>query len=155
MDLRKLQAEYHIVTQEKLVVGAIVRTELGEEDGLVLKSGATSRTKMLVIVGVDAERGLCYGSLLINTRINPRAEFSEAFLQTQYVLRQEVYSHFLRYDSHLDCAKIFSIQVEKLLSGTYLGILEQDDKDAVFQLLKSTVVLSAKLKRRFGILPPK
>ena len=110
---------------------------------------------MLVIVGVDAERGLCYGSLLINIRINPRAEFSEAFLQTQYVLRQEAYSHFLRYDSHLDCAKIFSIQVEKLLSGTYLGILEQDDKDAVFQLLKSTVVLSAKLKRRFGILPPK
>ena len=58
MDLRELQAEYHIVTQEKLVVGAIIRTELGEEDGLVLKSGATSRTKMLVIVGVD-QRGDC------------------------------------------------------------------------------------------------
>ena len=66
--MRELQAEYHIVTQEKLVVGAIIKTELGEEDGLVLKAGVATRTKMLVIVGIDAERGLCYGSLLINTR---------------------------------------------------------------------------------------
>lgn len=49
MDLRELQAEYirqqRQVTDERIAMGALIRTILSESDGLILKEGRTEKPK--------------------------------------------------------------------------------------------------------------
>ena len=151
MRLEELQADYRTVTLEKLEVGALIETALGEDDGLVLKNGRQSKPKKLIIVGVDKETGTCYGSVLVNTNMNPKANYSEAYLAAQYLLKQENYENYLRYDSYVDCGQVFSFSIEKLLSGQYFGKLNEKDIKGVFDILETTETLSTKLKKRFGI----
>ena len=42
VDLRLLQQEYHTVTEEKLKVGALIETVLGEDDGLAYEDFLTN-----------------------------------------------------------------------------------------------------------------
>lgn len=52
MELRELQAEYlrqqRQVTDERIAVGALIRTILSEADGLVFKNGRTEKNLSLV-----------------------------------------------------------------------------------------------------------
>ena len=54
MELRELQAEYlrqqRQVTDERIAVGALIRTILSEADGLVFKNGRTEKPKRLVVL---------------------------------------------------------------------------------------------------------
>ena len=152
MDFRELQEESRVVTDEKIAVGALIIMSLTREEGLVLKPGKTERRKRLIIIGVDKERGLCYGSLLVNTNMNPQSEYSAEYLSAQYLLRREPhYESFLDYDSFVDCAEVISISYEKLLKGEYHGMLEEDDRKAIFNVLEHTKTLSTSMKKRFGI----
>ena len=151
MDLRELQAEYRKVTPDKLVPGTLVLTELSTEDGLTLVD-RESKIKRLVVIGVDRQRNICYGSLLVNTKPNPRARYSEEFLRAQFLLKREDYPDFLRYDSTLDCGELFSIPIQKLVAGQYYGSLKDSDKQAVWQILQSTTIHSSKQKNRYGIM---
>lgn len=49
MDLRQLQEEYindqRKVTEEKIQVGALFRTILSEDDGLIFRNGRTQKPK--------------------------------------------------------------------------------------------------------------
>lgn len=155
MELRDLQsaylAEQRKVTEERLVVGALIRTILSVEDGLVFKNGRLEKPKRLVIIGIDKENGLCYGSVLVNTNQNPRASYSEEYLTAQYMLSQEIYPEFLDYDSFADCGVLFSIPISKLLLGEYFGKLNEDDLKNLFDILETTETLSTKQKKRYGI----
>lgn len=150
-DLRELQAEYHTVTEEKLIVGALVETVLSEEDGLVFKDNRTSKPKKIIIVGTDRECAICFGSILVNTNMSPQAEYSDEHLAAQYLLKKENYPDFLKYDSFVDCAKVFSIPIKKLLSGQYFGQLNEEDIAGIFEILETTETLTTKQKKRFGI----
>lgn len=72
MDLRQLQQEYldnlRKVTEEKLEIGTLIRTVISIDEGLVFKDGRKQKPKKMVIIGVDSERQICYGSVLVNTR---------------------------------------------------------------------------------------
>lgn len=155
MDLREMQeafkAESRKVTVERLEIGVLILTILSEEDGLVFKNGRTEKPKRLVIIGVDKDNGVCYGSVLVNTDMNPRANYSEEYLTAQYMLSQENYPEFLRYDSFADCGVIFAIPIEKLLKGEYYGKLTEEDQRNLFDILETTETLSTKQKKRFGI----
>lgn len=144
-------AEQRRVTEERLEIGALIRTILSEEDGLVFKNGRTEKPKRLVIIGVDKENGICFGSVLVNTNQNPRASYSEEYLTAQYMLTQENYPEFLDYDSFADCGVLFSIPIAKLTSGEYFGKLNEDDQKNLFDILETTETLSTKQKKRFGI----
>lgn len=146
-----MQDDYRKVTVTKLEAGAMVETVLGEEDGLTLKPGKTSRNKKLVVVGVDKVDDLCYGSVLINSAMNPRSSYSDAFLSAQYLLKPENYPDFLTHESFVDCAKVFSFPLSKLLNGSYFGVLNEDDRVGIFEILETTDTLSTKEKKRFGI----
>lgn len=154
MDLRKLQkaylAEARAVTDLRLHVGALIRTILSEDDGLRLV-GRKEKPKRLVIIGIDKTNGLCYGSILVNTRMNPRAGYSDQYLAAQYMLRQADYPDFLDYDSYADCGELFAIPILKLKAGQYFGQLTPDDLSGIFTLLETTPTLSTKQKKRFGI----
>lgn len=72
MDLRELQKVYldnlRQVTEDKLSIGSLVRTVISVDEGLVFKDGRKQKPKKLVIVGVDKEKEICYGSVLVNTK---------------------------------------------------------------------------------------
>lgn len=73
MDLRELQKNYldnlRKVTEDKLEIGSLVRTVISIEEGLVFKDGRKQKPKKLVIIGVDKVKKVCYGSVLVNTKM--------------------------------------------------------------------------------------
>lgn len=156
MDLRQLQKDWldnlRKVSEDKLEMGALVRTIISIDEGLVLKDGREQKPKKLVIIGVDRVQRVCYGSILINTKMSPKAEYSEAFLAAQYLLSQSSYPDFLKYDSYVDCGMLFSIPLTKLLEGEYFGRLTDEDLNNIIRILKTTETLTPKDKKRFGIL---
>lgn len=155
MKLSELQEEFwrkeHEVTEERLVRGALILTILSEDDGLTFNNGRTSKPKRLVVIGIDKRQELCYGSVLVNTKMNPKASFSDEFLSAQYLLQQKNYSDFLDYDSFVDCGVIFSIPLQKLKSGMYYGLLNEEDLSSIMDILETTDTLSTKQKKQFGI----
>lgn len=144
-------AEQRKVTNERLEIGALILTILSGEDGLVLKDGRTEKPKRIILIGVDRDNGVCYGSVLVNTDMNPRANYSEEYLTAQYLLSRESYPEFLRYDSFVDCGVVFAIPIEKLVKGEYYGKLTEEDRRNLFDILETTETLSTKQKKRFGI----
>lgn len=155
MKLSELQEEFwrkeHEVTEERLVRGALILTILSEEDGLTFNNGRTSKPKRLVVIGIDKRQELCYGSVLVNTKMNPKASFSDEFLSAQYLLQQKNYSDFLDYDSFVDCGVIFSIPIQKLKSGKYYGLLNEEDLSSIMDILETIDTLSTKQQKQFGI----
>lgn len=156
MDLRQLQQEYldnlRKVTEEKLNIGSLIRTVISIDEGLVFKDARKQKPKKMVIIGVDSERQICYGSVLVNTKMRPKSAYSESFLATQYLLLQTNYPDFLKYDSYVDCGMLFSIPLKKLLEGEYFGKLTEADLQGIFDILKTTETLTVKEKKRFGII---
>ena len=155
MDLRELQAEYlrhqRQVTDERIAIGALIRTILSETDGLTFKNGRTEKPKRLVVIGVDSENALCFGSVLVNTKLNPRAQYSSEYLSAQYELKQENYPEFLDYNSFVDCGELFSIPIERLKQGEFFGFLTDEDRNGIFDLLEASDIFSTKQKKRYGI----
>ena len=155
MDLRELQAEYlrqqRQVTDERIAIGALIRTTLSETDGLTFKDGRTEKPKRLVVIGVDHDQALCFGSVLVNTKLNPKAQYSEEYLSAQYELKQENYPEFLDYNSYVDCGELFSIPIERLKQGEFYGYLTEEDKNGIFDILETSDIFSTKQKKRYGI----
>lgn len=155
MDLRKLQETYlqklRQVTEDKLEIRSLVRAIISIEEGLVFKDGRKQKPKRIVVIGVDKQKKVCYGSVLVNTKMSPKAQYSKSFLSAQYLLRQSDYPEFLRYDSYVDCGMLFSIPLEKLLAGEYFGTLTDADLHGIFDILKTTETLTNKERKRFGI----
>ncbi len=155
MDLRALQAEYQRqhreVTDERIDVGALIRTVLSESDGLTFKNGRTEKPKRLVVIGIDREEALCFGSVLVNTKMNPQAQYSDEYLSAQYELKQENYPDFLDYNSYVDCGVLFSIPTERLKQGEFFGYLNDADREGIFALLETSDIFSTKQKKRYGI----
>jgi hypothetical protein len=156
MDLRELQRAYlekeREVTAEKLGFGSLVRTELTDEDGMNFKDGRSRKPKLLVIVGVDLVNRVCYGTVLVNTKPNPRAKYSEEYKSAQYLLQYSNYPHFLKYDSYVDCGCLLTIPFARLERGEYFGCLVEQDKHMIKTLLETSETISPKMKKRFGII---
>ncbi len=155
MDLREIQTEYlrqqRKVTDERIAIGALIRTVLSEADGLIFKNGRKEKPKRLIVIGVDRENALCFGSVLVNTKMNPQAEFSDEYLTAQYELKQEDYPEFLDYNSYVDCGELFSIPIERLRQGEFFGFLTDTDRDGIFDILETSDIFSTKEKKRYGI----
>lgn len=155
MDLRELQAEYlrqqRQVIDERIAIGALIRTILSETDGLTFKNGRTEKPKRLVVIGVDRENALCFGSVLVNTKLSPKAQYSAEYLSAQYQLKRETYPEFLDHDSYIDCGELFSIPIERLKQGEFFGFLTDEDRDGIFDLLETSDIFSTKQKKRYGI----
>lgn len=104
-----------------------------------------------MVIGVDHEQALCFGSVLVNTKLNPKAQYSAEYLSAQYELKQENYPEFLDYNSFVDCGELFSIPVERLKQGEFFGFLTDEDRNGIFDLLETSDIFSTKQKKRYGI----
>lgn len=155
MDLRELQADYlrkqREVTEERIKIGALIRTILSENDGLTFKNGRKEKPKRLVVIGVDRDTALCFGSVLVNTKPSPKAVYSEEYLSAQYELKQRDYPEFLKYNSYVDCGELFSIPIDRLKQGEFFGFLNETDRKGIFNILESSDIFSTKEKKRYGI----
>jgi len=155
MDLRELQAERQRqereVTDERIVIGALIRTVLSDADGLIFKDGRIEKPKLLVIIGIDRMKAMCYGSVLVNTKLSPKAKYTEEYLSAQYELKYEHYPEFLKYNSYVDCGELFSISIERLKQGEFFGLLRDDDRHGIFEILETSDIFSTKQKKRYGI----
>lgn len=154
MDLRVLQdefmADYRKVTKEKLQPGALIETNFTDEE-IIIRDGRKQKPKKLIIIGYDKENDTYYGSIFINTNMNPKSGLSPEFFASQYLIRKENYDSFLRYDSYVDCAGIIACSTEKLLSGDYYGTLNDEDQTNIWNILETTETLTTKQKKRYGI----
>lgn len=65
------------------------------------QDGRKEKPKRLVVIGVDRETALCFGSVLVNTKPSPKAEYSEEYLSAQYELKQRDYPEFV-YDQPME-----------------------------------------------------
>lgn len=139
------------VTEEKIEKGALIETLVSEEEGLTFIDGRKQKPKKLIIINVDRENNVCYGALLVNSKMNPKAGYSDEYMSSQYLLKQEDYPSFLRYDSYADCSEIFRIPIVKLLSGEYFEKLKEEDLNGIFDILETSDILTTKEKKRFGI----
>lgn len=154
VDLRALQDEYikkfREVTREKLKPGALIETNFTDEE-IVIKDGRKQKPKKLIIIGYDKESDTYYGSVFVNTKMNPKSDFSEEFFASQYLIKKENYCDFLRYDSYVDCGGIISCSIVKLLSGEFFGELNEEDHKNIWNILETTDTLTTKQKKRYGI----
>lgn len=139
------------VTEDKLTIGSLIITILSTDDGLVFKNSQTEKPKRLVVVGFDNDKKLIYGAVLVNTKMSPKAAYSDEFMSAQYLLKQDNYPDFLDYDSYVDCGELFALSLEKLITGRYCGCLTEEDKEYIFHILETTETLTTKEKKRFGI----
>lgn len=155
MDLRELQACFREkeqkVTDERLQPGALILIVLSEEEGLVFKNGRSEKPKRIVLIGIDKLNEVCYGSVLVNTRMSPKACFSDEYLSVQFLLKQSDYPEFLDYDSYADCGVLFCIPIAKLKRRSYFGMLNDIDMRGIWDILETTDTISTKQKKRFGI----
>lgn len=155
MDLRELQADYlrkqREVTDERIAVGSLIRTILSENDGLTFKDGRKEKPKRLVVIGVDRDTALCFGSVLVNTKPSPKGKYSAEYLTAQYELKQKDYPEFLQYNSYVDCGELFSIPIDRLKQGEFFGFLTETDREEIFNILETSDIFSTKEKKRYGI----
>lgn len=154
-DFHILQDQYlkklRKVTKEKIERGALIEAALSEEDGLVFTDGRRQKPKKLIIIGVDKKEDVCYGALLVNSKINPKAGYSDEYMSAQYLIQKECHPDFLRYDSYVDCSIIFTLHLSKLLNGEYFGKLNDVELREIFDILETSDILMTKDKKRFNI----
>lgn len=88
--------EFRKVTREKLLPGALIETNFTDEE-IVIKDGRKQKPKpkpkKVIIIGYDKDNDTYYGSVFINTKINPKAEISGEVLASISSSRQTM-SHF-------------------------------------------------------------
>lgn len=94
---------------------------------------------------------MCFGSVLVNSEMNPQADYSPEYLRAQYLIHKDDYPDFLDYDSYVDCAVVFALPAGKLLAGKYFGELTEEDRKGIFDILETTDTLTTNQKKRFGI----
>ena len=103
------------------------------------------------MIGIDCDNALCFGSVLVNTKMNPQAGYSTEYLTAQYELKQENYPEFLKYNSYVDCGELFSIPIKRLKQGEFFGFLTDADRKGIFDILETSDIFSTKQKKRYGI----
>ena len=117
-----------------------------------IENESTEKTRRYCrVIGVDRENALCFGSVLVNTNLNPKAQYSAEYLSAQYKLKRETYPEFLDYDSYVDCGELFSIPIDRLKLGEFFGFLTDEDRNGIFDLLETSDIFSTKQKKRYGI----
>jgi hypothetical protein len=133
-------------------VGAIYLTDFdGKDDGFVLKAGKTKQSKFFIIIGNDS-LGNAMGVIFINTDPHPKTKNEFEFMKTQYFILRRTYPQFLEYDSYVDCSQIRKLDNIRMKKCKYIRGLETSDLERIIEMLKSSDTITAKEKRKYGII---
>lgn len=124
-------------------IGDVVLGELFLCDGITPKNGDSSRMKMLVILGVDAE-GNYIGSVVINSEIKSRN------IESQYPISHKSYS-FLKHHSFVNCDNLLSLKVDRVNGFKLIGKIGVSDLEFIRKTVVDSKVVKGKLKKKFNL----
>lgn len=110
-------------------VGDVYVVPFTKEDGITPKNGESERKKFFVVLGFDDD-GNVYGGVVVNSHVNSR--LTKCIRDYHMPIKCSKY-HFLRYDSYVNCSKIFEANPERLTK--WVGSI--DDYD--FELVKGAI----------------
>lgn len=126
-----------------VLIGDVVLGELFLSDGITPKNGDSSRMKMLIILGVDAD-GNYIGSVVINSEIKSRN------IESQYPIDHKSYN-FLKHHSFANCDNLLSIKVDRVNSFKIIGKINASDLEFIRQTVIDSKVVKGKLKKKFNL----
>lgn len=124
-------------------IGDVVLGELFLSDGITPKNGDSSRMKMLVILGVDAE-GDYIGSVVINSEIKSRN------IESQYPINHKSYS-FLKHQSFVNCDNLLILKADRVDSFKIIGKISMTDFEFIRKTVIDSKVVRGKLKKKFNL----
>ena len=129
-------------------IGDVFFVTMNKANGVVPKTGDTSRDKFFVVLGFDND-GNVYGGVIFNSFINMNLPPNVRAMQ--HLIKGESYD-FLSYDSYIDCSSIKIVKKNKLLKSTSLGTLEEKDITLVCDKIKSNSRINKAELKRFGLI---
>lgn len=110
---------FQSITHE-IEIGNVYKINMTKEDGVCISNNTSSISKYFVVVGFD-DKGIAYGGILISSNL-PR----KAYNQIEYFYPVKASDNdFLKYDSHIDCTRIFQSSPSKLTFDTHIGYLDE------------------------------
>jgi hypothetical protein len=130
--LGKLAAER--LVKSTVEVGNVFRISMDEADGITPKHGDSSRNKYFVVLGVDASRNV-YGGVVFNSSINQN--LAQHIKDYQMPVDHTKYD-FITRKCFVDCSRLKTASLHKLLKGKYLGSIDEED----LSLIKNAVCSS-------------
>lgn len=129
-------------------IGDVFFVTMNKANGVVPKTGDTSRDKFFVVLGFDND-GNVYGGVIFNSFINMNLPPNVRAMQ--HLIKGESYD-FLSYDSYIDCSSIKIVKKNKLLKSTSLGTLDEEDISLVCGKTKSNSRINKAELKRFGLI---
>jgi hypothetical protein len=139
--------------KHEIEVGNVYRIPLSRKDGLHITDPQQEElSKYFIVIGFDTE-GNIYGGLLISSD-HPR-NVPHALLMYQYSVKVEN-NTFLKWDSWVNCTKIYKSSQDKLTINNFLGCL---DDESLYYIISAILdvdnpVITNKERKRYNIQLP-
>lgn len=139
--------------KHEIEVGNVYRIPLSRKDGLHITDPQQEElSKYFIVIGID-EAGNVYGGLLISSE--PPKSVPRSILMYQYEVTAED-NPFLKWDSWVNCTKIYKSSQDKLTINNFLGCL---DDESLYYIISAILdvdnpVITNKERKRYNIQLP-
>jgi hypothetical protein len=138
--------------KHRIEIGNVYRVSLGKKDGLTVYHEDEILSKYFIVIGVDVE-GNVYGGLLISSE--PPKNIPYAILMYQYQVKAEN-NTFLKWDSWVNCTKIYKSPRDKLTKNNFWGCLDKESRYYIISTIldESNPVITNKERKKYNIQLP-
>lgn len=105
-----------------------------------------------IVIGIDAD-GSIYGGLLISSE--PPKNIPYTILMYQYQVKAEN-NPFLKWNSWVNCTKIYKSTSEKLTKNNFIGCLDEESRYYIIAAIldESNPVITNKERKKYNIQLP-
>lgn len=133
-------------------IGNVYEILLGKKDGLTVAHEDKMLPKYFIVIGFDTE-GNIYGGLLISS--DQPKNVPHALLMYQYSVKVEN-NTFLKWDSWVNCTKIYKSSQDKLTINNFLGCLDDESLYYIISAIldEDNPVITNKERKRYNIQLP-
>lgn len=133
-------------------VGNVYKILLSKSDGLNVPDNKESLLKYFIVIGI-AENGDIYGGLLISSE-QPK-NVSHHISMYQYKVKYTS-NTFLKWDSWVNCTKIFKSSKNKLNHSNFLGCLDSESTYFIIVAIldENNPTITNKERKRYNISLP-
>lgn len=133
-------------------IGNVYRIPLGRKDGLTVLHEEEILSKYFIVIGTDVQ-GNVYGGLLISSE--PPKNIPHTILMYQYQVKAEN-NTFLKWDSWVNCTKIYKSSQDKLTIKNFLGCLDEESRYYIISAIldDSNPVITNKERKKYNIQLP-
>lgn len=133
-------------------IGNVYRISLDRNDGLNVSHENEVLSKFFIVIGIDTD-GVIYGGLLISSE--PPKHIPPSIMMYQYQVKANK-NPFLKWNSWVNCTKIFRSSSDKLIRNNFIGCL---DEESLYYIISAILdldnpVITNKERKKFNIQLP-